>query len=180
MPAETDGVSGPAAAAGAQPGRDTLIGVLSDTHDHLYPSVKELLAGVDHIIHAGDVCCPGLLSELRGIAPLTVVRGNCDAGAWAESLPGRADLEVAGLQIAVAHIGGRLREEAARRGPGPQGVDIVVFGHSHQSLIESKNGVLFLNPGSAGPCRYGRPRTMAFLRINPVREASASIVVLEG
>ena len=171
-----------------------LIGVISDTHGHLYPQVKQALAGVDHIIHAGDVGMPELLAELRTIAPVTAARGNCDIGAWADPLPVRAELELGGARIMVGHIGGRLREEAvARRNSGRASADVVIFGHSHQALVERKDGVLYLNPGSAGPRRYGRPRTMAFLRITPATprrtaptagaiaaEASAEIIVLEG
>ena len=165
-----------------------VVGVVSDTHDHLYPEVKELLNGVDHIIHAGDVCNPQLLTELRDIAPLTVVRGNCDMGRWADSLSARAKVELGGLQIIVGHVVGRLREEVARRGTGAADTDVVVFGHSHQALVERKDGVLYLNPGSAGPRRYGRPRTMAFLKIEPTpageghrsARAAADIVVVEG
>ena len=154
--------------------RDGLvIGVISDTHNHLYPEVKALLDGVDHIIHAGDVCSPTLLSELRRIAPLTVVRGNCDAGAWADALPVRAEFALGGVRVVMGHIGGQLREEATARGSGPGGLDIVVFGHSHQPMVEQKGGVLYLNPGSAGPRRYGRPRTMAFLRIAPEEDGGA-------
>lgn len=158
-----------------------VVGVISDTHGFLYPEVKELLAGVDHIIHAGDVCTPALLSELREIAPVTAVRGNCDAGTWRDALPVRAELKLGGVRIMVGHIGGKLREEAASRGSRRGGVDVVIFGHSHQSLVERKDGVLYVNPGSAGPRRHGRPRTVAFLRIEPApAEASANIVVVEG
>jgi putative phosphoesterase len=164
---------------------ELVVGVISDTHNHLYPEVKELLRGVDHIIHAGDICVPGLLAELRGVAPLTAVRGNCDVGAWADALPTRAEVELGGARILVGHIGSRLREDAGSRDPDRGGLDVVVFGHSHQPLVESKNDVLYLNPGSAGPRRYGRPRTMAFLRIGlagaaPDVSVSANIVVVEG
>ncbi len=176
------------------PGEQALlvIGVISDTHNHLYPEVKELLSGVDHIVHAGDVCSAGLLTQLGGIAPLTVVRGNCDAGPWADALPTRAEVELGGARILVGHVGGRLRDEVASLGSGASAPDVVVFGHSHQPLMEERDGVLFLNPGSAGPRRYGRPRTMAFLRIaledgdGPVAAAraparvAAQIVVVEG
>ena len=170
----------------ATEGQDALVvGVISDTHGHLYPEVKELLDGVDHIIHAGDVCTPSVLSELRGIAPLTVVRGNCDAGPWADGLPVRAELELGGARVLIGHIGGKLREDAAARGSGRGGLDVVVFGHSHQPLVEHKDRILYLNPGSAGPRRYGRPRTMAFLRIGAAQrggpaKTSADIVVVEG
>jgi putative phosphoesterase len=165
-----------------------LVGVVSDTHDHLYPEVKKLLSGVDHIIHAGDVCNPHLLTELRGIAPLTVVRGNCDMGQWADSLPPRAQVELGGLQILAGHVGGRLREDVTRMATEAGRIDVVIFGHSHQALVERKDGVLYLNPGSAGPRRYGRPRTMAFLKIEPApaddgdgsAQVSADIVVVDG
>jgi hypothetical protein len=175
--------------------RDGLvIGVISDTHGHLYPEVKDALAGVDHIVHAGDVGMPELLTELCTIAPVTAARGNCDTGAWADSLPLRAEVELGGARILVGHIGGRLREEAAAsRNSGRASADVVIFGHSHQALVERKDGVLYLNPGSAGPRRYGRPRTMAFLKIAPATsgktapkagaiaaETSAEIIVLEG
>jgi len=170
---------------------DLVVGVISDTHDHLYPEVAALLTGVDHIIHAGDVCSPGLLTQLRAIAPLTVARGNCDEGSWADDLPTRVELDLAGVRIVVGHIGGRVRQEAAARAAaaaGAEPIDVVIFGHSHQSLVEWKDGLLHLNPGSAGPRRYGRPRTMAFLRIAaddgttaaPAARVSADIVVVEG
>jgi uncharacterized protein len=175
-------------ASSSVPASAIIVGVLSDTHDHLYPEVKVLLSGVDHIIHAGDVCNPHLLTELRGIAPLTVVRGNCDMGPWANALPPRAQPELGGLQILVGHVGGRLRQEVARSGAEAGGVDVVIFGHSHQALVERKDGVLYLNPGSAGPRRYGHPRTIAFLKIEPApagagdgsARAAADIVVVEG
>jgi len=138
----------------------TIVGVLSDTHGHLYPKVKELLAGADHIVHAGDIGSPAVLAELRAIAPVTAVRGNCDAGAWAQSLPARADLELEGIRILVGHSAGRLREDAAARGYA-----VVISGHSHLASIEKRDGVLHVNPGSAGPSRFGRPRTVARLEI---------------
>ncbi len=147
--------------------KEVVVGVLSDTHDHLYPEVRELLEGVDHIVHAGDVCRPEILSALRAIAPVTAVRGNCDAGAWAETLPVRAEFALCGARFLLGHMGGRLRDEADVRSTGAERVHVVIFGHSHQALVEQRNGVLHLNPGSAGPRRYGRPRTIAFVRIAP-------------
>lgn len=167
-------------AVAPDPAADLVVGVISDTHDHLYPEVKQLLEGVDHILHAGDVCSPGVLAELRQIAPVRAVRGNCDAGAWAESLPGRDEFGLGAARIAMIHMGGRLRELVAHNDPSSAAWDVIVFGHSHQALVELKNGVLVLNPGSAGPRRYGRPRTMAFLRISATGQVSADIVVIEG
>ena len=191
-------------------GRSSLVvGVISDTHGHLYSDVKELLRGVDHIVHAGDICSVSLLTELRGIAPVTAVRGNCDVGAWAEALPARAEVRLGGVRILVVHVGGRMGGryrgiEAARQEPDSDAPHVVISGHSHQPMIEERDDVLFLNPGSAGPRRWGRPRTMAYLRITPAQEShggadsagqggkggehcedcaahfSAEIVVLEG
>lgn len=174
-----------------------VVGVISDTHNHLYREVKELLEGVDHIVHAGDICVPQLLAELRGIAPVTAVRGNCDLGSWAGALPSRAEFELGGTRILVAHMLGHLRERPAdgvtgRRADAVQPhtrVNVAIFGHSHQPSVERKDGVLYLNPGSAGPRRYGRPRTMAFLNIPgslvscmacKPEQVSAEIVVVEG
>ena len=157
----------------------TVVGVLSDTHGHLYPRIKELLAGVDHIVHAGDVGSAQVLAELRALAPVTAVRGNCDAGVWAQGLPARAELELEGVRILVGHVAGRLKEETAGRGrdagsSAPDGgYGVVISGHSHLAAIEERGGVLYLNPGSAGPRRYGRSRTMARLEIDGLREPEA-------
>ncbi len=140
--------------------RDTLIvGVLSDTHGHLYPEVRAALAGVDHIVHAGDIGSPQVLAELRAMAPVTAVRGNCDYDAWALALPVRAEATLAGARFAVGHV--RWQVEAGGF------IDVVIFGHSHQPLLERRQGVLYLNPGSAGPRRFNRPRSLA--RVSVVR-----------
>lgn len=158
-----------------------VVGVLSDTHGHLYPRVREILEGVDHIIHAGDVGSQEVLSSLRAIAPVTAVRGNCDLEAWARALPAQDEVELGGVRILVGHIASRLRERL-----GPEGIDraadggrdrsvereitIVVSGHSHRMKSEDRGGVLHLNPGSAGPERFGLPRTLARLVIIPAKE----------
>jgi putative phosphoesterase len=144
------------------------VGVLSDTHGHLYPQVKQLLAGVDHIIHAGDVGSAQVLAELRELAPVTAVRGNCDLDAWARTLPLKAVLELKGARILVGHMAGRLLEQAEAAGKDRgEGFTVVVTGHSHLAAMERRDGVLRLNPGSAGPRRYGRPRTIARLTVRP-------------
>jgi putative phosphoesterase len=147
-------------------GRVITVGVLSDTHGHLYPQVKQLLAGVDHIIHAGDVGSAQVLAELRAVAPVTAVRGNCDLDAWARFLPLNAVLELGGVRILVGHMAGRLIEQASAAGKD-RNEDFagVITGHTHLASIERRDGVLHLNPGSAGPRRYGRPRTIARLTI---------------
>lgn len=138
------------------------IGVLSDTHGHLYAEVGQALAGVDHIIHAGDIGSPRVLMELAQIAPLTAVRGNCDHDGWAQGLPVHAEVELGGVRIVVGHVLGQVRELA---GDAP----VVVSGHSHLALIERHGGTLYLNPGSAGPRRFERPRSVALLTIGPAR-----------
>ncbi len=168
--------------------RSTLlaVGVLSDTHGHLYPEVAEGLEGVDHIIHAGDVGTSEVLRALRLIAPVTAVRGNVDMGNWADALPPRAEVELAGVRVVVSHT--TLRIDGAGHVGGPL---VVVSGHSHVAAIEWRGGVLYLNPGSAGPRRFGRPRTMARMEIRLPRgdaalpesgtaRVAAVIVTLQG
>jgi uncharacterized protein len=154
--------------SGADPVREVItVGVLSDTHGHLYQGVKALLTGVGYIIHAGDVGSPQVLSELRAIAPVTAVRGNCDYEAWALALPMRAELELGGVRILVGHVAARLREwtDASGRLPGGSAFSVVISGHSHVAALEERAGTLFLNPGSAGPRRFDHPRTVARLTI---------------
>ncbi len=149
----------PAKPPGAQLGAPLVVGVVSDTHGHLYPRVARLLEGVDHIIHAGDVGSAEVLRALRSIAPLVAVRGNCDLDVWADALPPRAELELAGVRIVVGHIAPRPESGGDGR------VMVVVSGHSHVARLEQQGPVLYLNPGSAGPRRFGRPRTIAQLEI---------------
>jgi putative phosphoesterase len=144
-----------------------VVGVLSDTHGHLYAPVIRLLEGVDHVIHAGDIGSLQVLAGLRALAPVTAVRGNCDHYAWAASLPVEAEVELAGVRILVGHIAGSLRE---RR----QGFRVVITGHTHRMASEEREGVLYLNPGSAGPERFGHPRTIARLHITPETPSAQS------
>jgi putative phosphoesterase len=143
------------------------VGVVSDTHGHLYAEVKRALEGVDHIVHAGDIGSYQVLTELRGIAPVTAVRGNCDYEAWAQALPLHEEVELGGARILVGHIASQLRGrvEAARQAGSAGGYAVVITGHSHLALVETKDGSLYLNPGSAGPRRFERPRTIALLTI---------------
>ena len=144
------------------------VGVLSDSHGHLYPDVKESLRGVTHIIHAGDIGAPQVLAELRTLAPVTAVRGNCDYEAWAAVLPERAELELGGIRILVGHVPAQTRAwAAASLRDGRPAFAVVVSGHSHQAAVERSDGVLYVNPGSAGPRRFNRPRTVARLLIRP-------------
>ena len=142
-----------------------LVGVVSDTHGQVHPRVKEALTSVDHIVHAGDIGGADVLAQLRAIAPVTAVRGNCDLGAWAADLPERAEVELGGAHIVVAHLPMRLKREVQA-----ESVAVVVSGHSHVPSLEAVDGVLYLNPGSAGPRRLGRPRTVARIEISPAHE----------
>jgi len=128
------------------------IGLISDTHNLLRPQVLEWLRGSDHILHAGDICGEPVLQELARIAPLTAVRGNNDQGAWAQRLPERELVRLAGAPILVLHDLADLR-----RAPDASGAATVVTGHSHRPGVEQRDGVLYVNPGSAGPRRFKLP-----------------------
>ncbi len=161
------------------------VGVVSDTHGHLYAEIREALRGVDHIVHAGDIGAPEVLAGLRAIAPVTAVRGNCDYDSWALALPARAELTLAGARLVVGHVGSQAREwaEAAAKAPPAAGggrVDVVIYGHSHQALLERRLGTLYLNPGSAGPRRFGRPRSLARLVIRLAAGDASSPPALEA
>jgi len=151
----------------------TTLGVISDTHAVLRPEAVAALLGSDHIIHAGDVGDPAVLDELNEIAPVTAVRGNVDAGEWARKIPKTGVLEVAGVSIYVIHILDELdlKPEAA-------GFSAVIFGHSHKPHREVKNGVLYFNPGSAGPRRFNLPVTLGKLAVEAGR-INAEIVEIE-
>lgn len=149
------------------------VGVLSDTHGLLRPETVEALAGCDVILHAGDVGDPQILQELVTIAPVFAVRGNVDRGPWADALPTTEVVDVAGVRFYLLHILDDLDVD-----PAAAGVDVVVFGHSHQPLAEDRDGVLYLNPGSAGPQRFDQPVTLARLVIGDGSMDAAVISLL--
>jgi len=132
------------------------IGVISDTHGLLRPEARAFLQGCDHIVHGGDIGDPSVLRELRTLAPVTAVRGNNDKGAWAEALPDAEFLQIGELFVYVVHDLAQLDIE-----PKAAGVSIVVSGHSHRPLIEDRDGVTYVNPGSAGPRRFKLPVSVA-------------------
>jgi putative phosphoesterase len=134
------------------PQRTSTVGVISDTHGLLRPEAIDALRGSDAIVHAGDVGDAQIIAELKRIAPLTVVRGNIDTSAWSRKLPETNVLEVGGLTLYVLHNVQDLDVD-----PAAAGFAAVIFGHSHQPLIEWRKGVLFFNPGSAGPRRFRLP-----------------------
>jgi uncharacterized protein len=137
-----------------------LIGVISDTHGLLRPQAVQALAGVELIIHAGDIGDPKILAALKRIAPVHAVRGNTDRGDWAAHLPQSLVVEVGGVHLYVLHELFCLDLD-----PAAAGIKAVIFGHSHRPHLEHQNGVLFLNPGSAGPRRFTLPVSLARLVI---------------
>jgi len=139
-----------------------VVGVISDTHGLLRPAAVAALAGVDMIVHAGDIGSAAILDELRKIAPVVAVRGNNDREAWAASVPETVTTTLAGVRLYVVHDLKSLRGD-----PASQGVDVVISGHSHRPSVERRAGVLLLNPGSAGPRRFTLPIAVARLHLGP-------------
>ena len=143
------------------PGDEILVGVISDTHGLLRPEAVVALKGTDLIIHAGDVGTPEVIDALRNLAPTFAVRGNVDKAHWAAALPMTAHVEVGGLLFHVLHDIAELDLD-----PAAVGYAAVVYGHSHRPSIEVREGVLFLNPGSAGPRRFKLPVSIARIGVS--------------
>lgn len=137
------------------------IGIISDTHGLLRPEAERGQAGVDHIIHAGDIGRPEIVDALRRIAPVTAIRGNVDSGEWAREYPDTKVVLLAGKSIYVLHDLKTLQDDLGA------GIDVIVSGHSHVPKIDTVGGVLYLNPGSAGPRRFRLPITIATLDVTP-------------
>lgn len=140
----------------------TRIGLISDTHNLVRPEALQYLAGCDAIIHAGDICNQAVLDALARIAPLTAVRGNNDIAGPVASLPTHVKLTVQQVTILVVHDIADVGDD-----PRGEGIGVVVTGHSHKPAINERDGVLFINPGSAGPRRFKLP-------------ISAGMLVIEG
>jgi putative phosphoesterase len=136
------------------------IGLISDTHGLLRPQALQALQGVQHIIHAGDVGTPEILEQLAQIAPLTAVRGNNDQAAWAAALP-------VATSVVFNGIGFYLLHDLKELDPASCAMDfqVVISGHSHKPSINTKDGVLYINPGSAGPRRFKLPVSIAIVEI---------------
>lgn len=149
------------------------IGVISDTHGLLRPEALKALQGAEHILHAGDVGDPAILDALRAVAPVTAIRGNIDEGGPCGSLHPTELVERSGRSIYMLHDVKQLDLN-----PEAAGISAVVFGHSHKPLIEWWRGVLFLNPGSAGPRRFQLPVSLAWLHIE-TNKLDARIVQLK-
>ena len=136
------------------------IGVISDTHGLLRPEAEQCLAGVAHIIHAGDIGRPEVIAGLRRIAPVIAIKGNVDTADWTARYPTTKTVKLGGRAIHVLHDVHELKFD-----PASNGIDVVISGHSHKPDIETVDGVLFLNPGSAGPRRFSLPITLATLEL---------------
>jgi len=137
-----------------------LIGVISDTHGLLRPEALSALAGVDHILHAGDVGNPEILDALSEIAPVTAIRGNIDTHGDCALLPDAEAVELGGRLLYLVHSVHDLDLN-----PKAAGISMVVSGHSHKPSVETRNGVIYLNPGSAGPRRFKLPVTLALVSL---------------
>jgi uncharacterized protein len=149
------------------------IGVISDTHRLLRPEAIAALRRVEHIIHAGDIGWPSIIEELRNIAPVTAIRGNVDAGDWVRNYPETAAIELGGLVFYVVHDVKNLDLD-----PAAAGFSAVISGHTHCASQEKRNGVLYFNPGSAGPRRFHLPVTIGILTVGG-GQVAGEIVALD-
>jgi len=150
-----------------------LVGVISDTHGLLREEAVRALAGCERILHAGDVGSPEILPALEKIAPVTAVRGNVDRERWAQFLPLAETVELGEASVYMLHDLGTLDLN-----PSAAGFAAVISGHSHHPLSETRDGVLYLNPGSAGPRRFRLPVTLARLHVNGKRLRAELVTLL--
>ncbi|HET6238649.1 MAG TPA: metallophosphoesterase family protein [Acetobacteraceae bacterium] len=150
-----------------------IIGLISDTHGLLRPEALDVLRGSDVIVHAGDIGDPEVVAELARLAPVAAVRGNADRGTWAQSIPETKVLEVGGAVLYVLH-----NIEDLDLDPAAAGFHAVVSGHSHQPRIRWKDGVLLVNPGSAGPRRFSLPISVGRLLVD-VGKVSVDLIEIE-
>jgi putative phosphoesterase len=147
------------------------IGLISDTHGLLRPQALTLLRGAERIIHAGDIGGAQIMAELEEIAPVIAVRGNNDTGPWAKTIPETQVVDAGRVRILVIHDLGSLTPDLTA------GIKVVVSGHSHKPLSHSRDGVLFVNPGSAGPRRFRLPVSVGWLSITRGK-ASARLLAI--
>jgi uncharacterized protein len=150
-----------------------IVGVISDTHGLLRPEAMEMLRGSEHIIHAGDIGAPEIIPALEKLAPVTAIRGNVDQMAWCRKFSETEVVELAGIHIYIIHD-----VNAMDLNPKAAGFAAVISGHSHKPHQETKDGVLYFNPGSAGPRRFKLPITVGRLEISGGRLA-ATVLSLE-
>jgi putative phosphoesterase len=149
------------------------IGLISDTHGLLRPEAIDFLRGCDRIVHAGDICDPSVLTALRALAPVVVVRGNNDRGDWADAIAVEETVRIDDVLLLAVHD---VADLAAM--PLPDGVSIVVHGHSHKPAVVERDGILYVNPGSAGPRRFKLPISIGELRIEGSRVESRLVTLV--
>jgi len=137
------------------------VGLISDTHGLVRDEAVEVLKGCQHILHAGDIDGPEVLVKLRRLAPVTVVRGNNDRGFWAEAIPAYDVVKFGSVSVYLRHDELELDVD-----PRAAGIRVMMFGHSHKPRVETRDGVLFVNPGSAGPRRFKLPIAVGELLIS--------------
>ncbi|MDB5728377.1 MAG: metallophosphoesterase family protein [Noviherbaspirillum sp.] len=137
------------------------IGLIADTHGLLRPEATHALRGVDRILHAGDICDARVIEQLEQVAPVLAVRGNNDKGEWADALHETETLDVGGVKLHMIHDLQQLKPQ-----PEAEGIQVVISGHSHKPVVKRERGILFVNPGSAGPRRFRLPISLGFLEIS--------------
>jgi uncharacterized protein len=156
------------------------IGVISDTHGRLRPDVFTHFAGVDLIVHAGDVGPPGILDDLGAIAPVLAVWGNTDDFTIRHLVPEVVDQEVAGLRLVVEHGHQHGSPDPALLTRAYPGADVIVYGHTHRPLIERRADALVINPGSAGAARFGLAPSVVLLKVMPDGAPEATLIELNA
>jgi hypothetical protein len=156
-----------------QPPGHVTLGIISDTHGQLPAAIHEIFKGVGAILHAGDIGDETILDELRAIAPVGAVRGNMDWGDWARRLPGTDIIEVGKVRIGMVHDPYQMPADF-KSGK----CRIIVSGHTHRALIAEENGILYVNPGSAGQPRSNRPASVALLHVSG-KQVAAEVIPLE-
>lgn len=149
-----------------------IVGVISDTHGLLRPEAVEMLRGSEHIIHAGDIGAPEIIPALEKLAPVTAIRGNIDQMAWCRKFPETEVVELGGLHIYILHD-----VNAMDLNPKAAGFAAVISGHSHKPHQEMKDGVLYFNPGSAGPRRFKLPISIGRLEISGGAVSAKTLII---
>jgi len=172
----TSPVGGYASATAARQNTHMLrIGIISDTHGLLRPEAREFLRGSDHIVHGGDIGDAAILEALSELAPVTAVRGNNDRGPWADRIAETESLDIGGIRLYVIHDVAQLSID-----PRAEGVRVVIAGHSHKPAVVERDGVLYVNPGSAGRRRFRLPIAAGELRIDGAHVAARTVELLPG
>lgn len=158
------------------------IGVISDTHGKMHPRVFDLFAGVDHILHAGDIGKPEIITELRSIAPVSAVYGNVDSFPLTSQFPERVIISFEGVRILMTHIVDDRTAQGIRRlihSANEPEVSVVIYGHTHEARIEVAENVMLLNPGSAGPARWQTKPSVGMLTLDNGQHPSAQLYFFE-